>query len=272
MDYNHNILENIDSQKASMLYRFQGGNSYPSFNIRGDSCKVNQASHYTYFSKSINHHGYFVSKRLRQIVGKIILEEKGLVLSNYNLQNNDFYKKVKREIACSEKINNLESLRFLVDSEFIELIEQNYEYNDEKTKGSKIIERVDRRVYGGGYGIGSEWLNLLNLLTILYAKKEITRDNVIFMLNAVRSGYASKIESVKFLSSNPNQVIINKAIYSDFTKFKIMHNLEEILDKGLYKKDSEFGKKPAVMIKKITTGYIKLRDETLRELDKSKKR
>lgn len=271
MDNNYNILGNIDSQKASMLYRFQGGNSYPSFNIRGDSCKVDQANHYTYFSKSINHHGYFVSKRLRQIVGKIILEEKGLVLSNYNLQNNDFYKKVKKQIML-QKINNLESLRFLVDSEFIELIEQNYEYNDGKTKGIKIIERVDRRVYGGGYGIGSEWLNLLNLLTILYAKKEITRDNVIVMLSAVRSGYASKIDSVKFLSSNPNQVIINKAIYSDFTKFKIMQSLEQIVDKGLYKKDSEFGNKPTVMIKKITTGYIKLRDESLRELDKSKKR
>ena len=135
MEFKHSILENISSEKASMLYRFQGGNSYPSFNIQGDSCKVEQINHYTYFSKSMEHHKYFVSKRLKQLINKMAFDEKGLVISNRNLADNDFYKKVIKDIACSKKINDLQSLRFLVASNFIELIEQNYEYNSDKTKG-----------------------------------------------------------------------------------------------------------------------------------------
>jgi len=255
-----------------MLYRFQGGNSYPSFNIQGDTCKIGQINHYTYFSKSMEHHKYFVSRRLKQLINKVVFDEKGLVISNRNLADNDFYKKVIRDIACSEKISGLQSLRFLIDSNFIELIEENYEYNNDKTEDSKIIERVDRRISGGGYGIGNEWLNLFNSLTILYYKKDITRDNLISMLKAIRSGYKSKIESVDFLTVPTNQVIINNAIYSDFTRFKIMQSLEEILDKGLYKKDSQLGEKPTAMVKKITSDYCKLRDESLREIQKLQKR
>lgn len=272
MKFEHSMLQNIDSDKASMLYRFQGGNSYPSFNIQGDTCKVGQINHYTYFSKSMEHHKYFVSKRLKQLINKMAFDEKGLVISNRNLADNDFYKKVIKDIASSDKVSDLQSLRFLVDSNFIELIEQNYEYNSDKTKGSKIIERVDRRISGGGYGIGNEWLSLFNSLTILYYKKDITRDNLITMLKAIRSGYKSKIESVEFLMEPTNQIIVNNAIYSDFTKFKIMESLEEILDKGLYKEDSQLGKKPTVMIKKITNDYCKLRDESLREIQKLQKR
>lgn len=272
MEFRHSILENISLEKASMLYRFQGGNSYPSFNIQGDSCKIAHSNHYTYFSKSIEHHKYFVSKRLRQIINKMVFEEKGLVISNRHLADIDFYKKVIKDIASSEKVSDLQSLRFLIDSNFIELIEQNYEYNSDKTKGSKIIERVDRRISGGGYGIGNEWISLFNSLTILYLKKDITRDNLIAMLKVIRSGYKSKTESVEFLTEPINQIIINNAIYSDFTKFRIMESLEEILDKGLYKKDSDLGKKPTQMIKKITSDYCKLRDESLREIQKLQKR
>jgi len=272
MKFEHNMLENIDLQKASMLYRFQGGNSYPSFNIQGDTCKIGHINHYTYFSKTMEHHKYFVSKRLKQLINKIVFDEKGLVISNRSLSDNDFYKKVIKDIACSEKISDLQSLRFLIDSNFIELIEQNYEYNSDKTKGSKIIERVDRRISGGGYGIGNEWLSLFNSLTILYLKQDITRDNLISMLKAVKSGYKSKIESVEFLMEPTHQIIVNNDIYSDFTKFKIKQDLEEILDKGLYKEDSELGKKPTAMIKKITSDYSKLRDKSLREIQKLQKR
>lgn len=91
------------------------------------------------------------------------------------------------------------------------------------------------------------------------------------MLKAIRSGYKSKIESVEFLMKPTNQIIVNNAIYSDFTKFKIRQELEEIMDKGLYKKDSQLGKKPTAMIKEITSDYCKLRDKTLKEIQKLEK-
>ena len=49
----------LDLTGTDTLYRFQGGNSYPSFNIVGDDVKID-ASKYTYFSKSYDHHRYFV--------------------------------------------------------------------------------------------------------------------------------------------------------------------------------------------------------------------
>lgn len=268
MEISHNIINTLSLEKTSMLYKFQGGNSYSSFNIQGDTCKIECLNNYTYLSKSMDHHKYFVSKRLRQFIGKMVFDEKGLVLNNKNLADNEFYKKVRKDIANSDKVHNLESLRFLIDSNFIKLVEQNYEYNSDKTKGSRIIERVDRRVYGGGYGINKEWLSLFNSLTILYSKKEITRDNLIFILKALRTGSKSKIEGTSFLTEPVNQIIINKDIYSNFTKFKIMEQLEKILDSGLYNKDSDFGKKPTAMIKKITSNYISLRNQSLRQLEK----
>lgn len=264
-------LDIISSSNASMLYRFQGGNSYPSFNIKGDDYRIKENNQYTYFSKSIDHHKYFVSKRLRQIISKTILDDKGLVLSNRQLADVSFFKKVQADIASTDKLSCLESLRFLIANDFLELIEQNYEYNSAKTKNSRIIERVDRRVYGGGYGIGDDWLNLFNLLTISYSLKVITRDNLIYMLRAIRSGYKSKLETVSFLDGSVNQVYINGSIYSDFTKFRITEVLESIIDKGLYKKESEFGKNPSQVIKRVNTNYIKLRDETLHSISLQKK-
>jgi hypothetical protein len=92
----------------------------------------------------------------------------------------------------------------------MDLIEENFEYNHAKTKGSRIIERVDRRVYGGGYGIGEEWLRLFNSLTILYSKKVITKNDLLFMLNTIKCGRKSKLDSVSFLGDGIRNVIINE--------------------------------------------------------------
>lgn len=260
----------IDLTGTDTLYRFQGGNSYPSFNIAGDGVKID-SSKYTYFSKSYDHHRYFVAKRLKQLVGKIVFEEKGLTITSVRLANHDFYRKVQREIIESPKVDGLESIQFIVDKNFLALIEENFEYNDNKTKGSRIIERVDRKVHGGGYGIGEEWLRLFNSLTILYSKKVITRNDLLFMLNAIKCGRKSKLDSVSFLGEEPRNIIVNEEIYSSFTKYTIMQELEEILDKGLYKPDSELGKNPKVIVKKITDDYSRLRDKTLFELEKIEK-
>lgn len=260
----------LDLTGTDTLYRFQGGNSYPSFSIIGDDVKID-SSKYTYFSKNYDHHRYFVAKRLKQLIGKIVFEEKGVSITAFRLANHDFYRKIQREIIESPKVNGLESIEFVIDKNFMDLIEENFEYNHAKTKGSRIIERVDRRVYGGGYGIGEEWLRLFNSLTILYSKKVITKNDLLFMLNTIKCGRKSKLDSVSFLGDGIRNVIINEEIYSSFTKYTIMQELEEILDKGLYKPNSELGKNSKVIVKKITEDYSRLRDKTLFELEKFEK-
>ena len=91
------------------------------------------------------------------------------------------------------------------------------------------------------------------------------------MLDAIKCGRKSKLDSVSFLGDGTRNIIVNEEIYSSFTKYTIMQELEEILDKGLYKPDSELGKHPKVMVKKITDDYSRLRDNALFELEKFEK-
>ena len=80
-------------------------------------------------------------------------------------------------------------------------------------------------------------------------------------------------DSTNFVSVITSYSIHYTKLYdSDFTKFRIMQDLEEILDKGLYKEDSQLGKKPTQTIKKITSDYNKLREQSLREIQKLQKR
>lgn len=248
------------------FYRFQGGNSYPFFNIKGDKCKVSNSNHYTYFSKSINHHKYFISKRLVQLVGNIVLEDTSIPFSKKRLYSHDEYKKIQRCVSESEKLEDLESLRFIVADSFGELLESNFQFNDGKEKGSRIIERVDRKIYGGGYGVSDEWLKLFNLLTIIYGRQTITKNDILTMLKNLRMGNKTRVESISFLNSTDVQYTINSDIYSDFIKYEIIGQLEEILDKGLYNKDSDFGKNPKAKIKEITGRYMTLRDNVLKDI------
>lgn len=260
-----NILSDED---VKVLYRFQGGNSYPSFEVTGSRVQTNNSTQYVYFSKSYDHHCYFVSKRLKQLVSRMVLENSGQSFNATNLANYEFYKRLQREISVSPKVDDLNSIRFMIEPSFLGLIESNYEFNHNKSKDSKFIERVDRRVYGGGYGLCEEWLKLFNTLTILYSIKAITRNDLLFMLNAMRCGNKTRTESVAFLNEGPRNVIINEELYSSFTKYKIKEEFDEILDKKLYKGDSEFGKNHKVLIKKITDDYLKLRDKVLFTLEK----
>lgn len=257
----------INMEDARTFYRFQGGNSYPFFNIQGDTCKVSNSKHYTYFSKSINHHKYFISKRLTQLVGGIVLDKTGVSFTKRRLYSHDEYKTIQKCVAESEKLDSLESIRFIVSDTFNELLETNFKHNDGKEKGSRIIERVDRKIYGGGYGVSDEWLKLFNLLTIVYGRQIITKNDILTMLKNIRMGYKTRVESISFLKNTDITYAINSNIYSDFIKYEIKEALEEIIDKELYNKDSKFGRNPKVKIKEITGRYMTLRDKILKEIE-----
>ena len=255
----------LDILDTRTFYRFQGGNSYPFFNIQGDTCKVSNSKHYTYFSKNINHHKYFMSKRLTQLVNGIVLDKTGIPFSRRRIYDHNEYKIVQKCIAESEKIDSLESIRFVLPEAFNELLEDNYSYNDGKEKGSRIIERVDRKIYSGGYGISDEWLKLFNLLKIMYGRQTITKNDVLTLIKNIRMGCKTRVESISFLRTP--EYTVNSDLFSDFIKYEIINALEEILDKGLYNKDSELGMKPKVKIKEITGRYMALRDRILKEID-----
>ena len=129
---------------------------------------------------------------------------------------------------------------------------------EEKQIGKKSIERVDRRVYGGGYGIATEWKELLGYLTYFNASQKINRYDIINILEKMRqTGKINQKENISFLLEQIDnyQFKLNPDLESDFTKYKIMNILEVIMEKELYMKNSTLGKYPSKTIKEVVNEY-----------------
>ena len=78
MGINRDVLNSLHANNVGSLYRFQGGNSFEHLDIRSSN-PFNSANGYVYFSKSMDHHRYFISKRFKQIVNKLLSENYLLV-------------------------------------------------------------------------------------------------------------------------------------------------------------------------------------------------
>ena len=83
-------LKGLNTNDISAWYRFQGGKSFEHINIRSVN-PFKDCDRYVYFSKGINHHKYFVAKRLKQIVSELG-KDKGFVLSRNHLLQDKTYK------------------------------------------------------------------------------------------------------------------------------------------------------------------------------------
>ena len=264
-------MENLLCDNTKSLYRFQGGSSYTHFKLTDQEASFS-LNKYVYFSKNFDHHRYFVYKRLKQIINKISLETNGISISRCKLAELDYYHKLRKAIVNFPNITNLESIRFFVDFNLIALIEDNYIYNESKLECKRVIERVDRKVYGGGYGIADEWLELFNYLTFAYSKKEISRSDLIKLLNDIKSGYKSNLDCVSFISKDITNLTINSSIYSSFNKYEIARKIEEIMDKKLYREGSFLSTNPKLLIKKINNDYLSVRDKILFLDDNARKK
>ena len=259
--YNKTIVQLKSEDYAQELYRFQGANSFNCINISG----INNSG-YLYFSNSLDHHEYFTLKRLKQFLNKE-LQELGLVLSLKNIQDDDTYHAITRLILNDEKIRDLYSYRLVYDRTYLDLIKDNYFYQDRKPYGA--IERVDRRVFGGGYGVKDEWTELLKCLTIFTLSKEITREDLVLLLRNMKiKNKLNNKETIEFFFKNDMDYITNLSdfIKNDFTKYEIMNALEMILEKGLYSRDSELAKHPTRTIKEVVNHYQRTKEKTLRLL------
>ena len=253
---------------AGEVYRFEGARTKSSFSINGD---VN--GDYIYFSKSLDHHKYFTVKRIRQMINKLLLDEYGIPLSNTTLQGDDYHK-IKHLILYNENIKDLYSFRLVCANPFDELIRDNYQYNHDKKSGNRGIERVDRRVYGGGYGVSDEWKQLMVYLTMFSASHKITRNDLLELIRGMRaSNRICRKNNIDFMFSGTADTYsydINELVFSDFNKYNIINALESILDNGLALPESELSKHPTRTIKGVVNEYEKGRVKTLELLGKRK--
>ena len=259
--YNRIIRQLDKDGYTSELYRFQGGNSFNC--IRSN--KIDNSG-YLYFSNSLDHHQYFTLKRIKQLLSKE-LQKEDLVLSSNNLQDQDTYSRIKKLVLNDENIKNLFSYKLIYDKKYIELIKDNYFYQDKKPQGA--IEKVDRRVYGGGYGVRDEWKQLLSYLTLFTTSKEITREDLVeILINMRKTNKMNNKNNLDFFIKDRSRSIttLSDSLISDFTKYDIMNALESIMEKGLYNPNSELGKYPSKTIKEVVTHYQDTKEKTLQLL------
>lgn len=258
--FNETIFELVKNGNVDELYRFQGYNSKHMLDLKNDGFSLNNDDKYFYFSKSLSHHKYFMVKRIRQLVNYILLETPYDLSSKY-IRSNDDFNNITKFVFNSDKIKNLNSMKFVYDSSYYKLIKDNACYNDENKSGY-MVERVDRRVFGGGYGISKEWLKLLEILTFFYSYVNIDESCIKKILKNMKiNGNVTSLYNVDFL--NFQNYKLNPLIFNNFTKYQIIEYMEQIVENNLVLKGSELEKYPSKSIKATVDSYHDTREKVL---------
>ena len=204
-----------------------------------------------------------------------------ILQSHFNLQKSILFLKVKvlRAICCWGKGSeayislirqSLISIKIIYAKPLEDLVNQNFILNQSKTSNSHLVERVDRRKYGGGYGLPKEWLELLNHLTIMTLDNSLSAYDILDYLHLMRKvskPFAPKKDVVPFIDDSKFTYSLNDQFLSSFNKYEIVADLERILDLDLVLSDSDLAKYPKETISSIITFYQSLREKVLRELE-----
>jgi len=267
---NRDVLNSLHANNVGSLYRFQGGNSFEHLDIRSSN-PFNSANGYVYFSKSMDHHRYFISKRFKQIVNKLLSENSELSLIRKNLWDEENYEKIVNIVSShAQDIGDMHSIRFIYCKPFEELLGQNYVLNMDKQGYQNIPERVDRRKSGGGYGLPKEWLSLLEHLSVMTLDKSISAKHMLTYLETLRSNsrpFAPKKDVIPFIKDTAYSVHLSEHIKDPFNKYSIIEDLETIVEKGLCLPTSDLAKYPKDTINDVIMFYQYLREFVLDELE-----
>ena len=256
------------SEGEKEFYRFQGHNSFDYFNIKTNKFDF-WDNHYVYFSNNVSHHHYFVIKRIRQLLNVVVLSDTNYTISKKTLSDLKSYREICDIVANSLTLKNLNSISVTCDIEFFRLLSNNCVRNSDKnTRG--LIERVDRRIYGGGYGVSDAWLDLLNDLVYFSSFARISTSDILFLLKNMRSKCkVSSPEIIKGVLSNKIRTYqISSHLYDDFHKYDIMDDLERIIDGEFYLPTSSLATDPSETIKTVLSSYQSKREKVLRLVDK----
>ena len=250
------------------IYRFQGAKTLSRLDL-SDPCSKG----YIYYSNSIDHHMYFTVKRLKQMINDMIQREMGITFNAHNIRSEESYPRIKQLVLNEASLNNLHSYRIRCSKGLDNLVRQNCVYNEKKRCDKRYVERVDRRVYGGRYGLADEWKELLVYLTFFTAHKRITREDILQLItNMKTTGRMNRKDNISFLLAKAEKYSyeINPHILGDFNKYNIMNALEEILERGLVNPHSELAERPQETIREVIDTYERGREKTLDLLGKKR--
>lgn len=265
---NEIIQRLLEEKTAYEFYRFQGHSSFEYYNIRTNRFE-DKENHYVYFSKTLNHHYYFTVKRIRQLINTTILKDTKYQVSKKQLNNSKDFSNIKKIEVNSGQIKDLNSIALVCDHIYYDLLGDNSVNNMEKTY-QRGVERVDRRVYGGGYGVTEAWLDLLSDLTYYSSYTRINARDILKLLEEMKKENRQTNPKLikEILEKKLRTYTLSETLYYDFHKYKIMEDLDRIEEEKLFLPGSEFSKNPEKIKKKVLSKYQKTKDMILSNYDK----
>ncbi len=251
--------EDLDKEELIRnFYRFEGARTLSRINTSG--------SGYIYVSNSLDHHMYFTMRRLKQLIDKILFETEEIRFTSTNIRSSETYPKIKKLVINNGSIDPLYSYRICCPASFERHLRENSVRNTSPKDGKRKVERVDRRVYGGGYGLSDEWKELLYYLTYFTAVTKINRNDLLELLIKMRrSGKMTNKDHLLFITTDSERYSykINQNVLSDFNKYNIINALESIVEKGLVVEGSSLAAFPKKTIREIVDDYERGKEKTL---------
>ena len=257
------LIGSIDTKE---FYRFEGAKSLSRFKLeRGNK------GDYIYISNSLDHHMYFAIRRIKQLIDQKLYETDKERFAARTVRDEEVYSAIKKLVLYGDLEDTLYSKRIICAGSYNSLIRENCIRNDQPKHGKRHVERVDRRVYGGGYGVADEWKDLLRYLTFFTATTRLNREDIMHIISEMKR--TGKITSKDHMRSITNdyeryQYRVNPNILNDFNKYDILNALEVILEKGLVMPTSELSKDPKQATRRIIDEYEIGREITIKTLEK----
>lgn len=255
-----------ESEPSIEFYRFEGAKTCSKLDLSSGN-----HDEYVYISKSLDHHMYFTIRRLKQMINSSLLESDNIPFVSRTLRDDTVYPKVKNLIINGDSIDSLYSYRLICPRSFGLLLKDNCFNNSNLKDGKRVIERADRRVYGGGYGLSLEWRDLLTYLTYFTASTRINRrdilDIIIKMKTSGKMTYKNHLADI-VTDIDRYQFKMNPHIMSDFNKYNIINALDNILEKGLIRDGSLFSENPRKVIRDLVNEYESGREKSFKILEK----
>lgn len=150
--------------------------------VSGDGkIKLNpDTQHFIYFSKTRNHHSYYMYSKVLKIISKEIdilrkssngskldIPNDFRAFRYYSHLNSDDIKKVKELLTNYTEPQEVELITMQYMPAFSELFEYCATKNHQKNFGKNYPEVSDVSTFGGAYGINDIWLELLKQCTVL---------------------------------------------------------------------------------------------------------
>lgn len=250
------------------LYRFQGLNNAEYFDMKNNKLFSENTGRYYYFSKGINHHKYFINKKLKQLIFEISINDTNKSLDRYSLNDLKRFKEICELIENSEVVDNLWSTGVIVNKMFLNLLINNCVDSDKKSFKS-AVEKVDSKVFGGGFGLVDDWLKLLNHTSFFTAKKQITRGDIIQYLKSMRASNMFFNKDCLDFFFMEREYSLNVNIFNNFIKYEIMNDLENIVEKMLCSAESDLSKYPNKTISQIVKNYQLQREKVILSLEEN---